>query len=330
MRHPAFLLLSLAFAVFISGCKKEDDVPPIPEGPGDVYICGSEDIGSEPYPRYWKNGQQFNLYSANRPATATYIWVNDKHAFAGGSIREVGSVQDQPCYWIDDELFELDNDAGSTHCTILAIYVKGEDEIYSAGHIRGANGFNKAMYWNGSAAVELTDGSTDAEAHGIWVEGNDVYVCGYEDNQAFGGEGVAKYWVNGNPVILGSGEGESHAYDIRVVNGDVIVVGTDDDVEGSNNDEQAVVWINGKQSVYTHQGGGAFCLFHEGDKMYVGGYQSFANWLPRYWVNSVSIEPYLPPGWIADYAVASIFVRNDVVHTLGEIYTNNTTQTIES
>jgi hypothetical protein len=339
MRTKFIFLIVLSVISFVCGCKKEEQNPVTNnannntgntgnETPGDVYICGTEQIGSDEYPRYWKNGEQFEIYSANRPATATCIWVNDQHVFVGGRINEIGSVQNQPCYWVDDELFELNNDDGSVHCSIKDIYVKGENEVFTAGHIRDESGWNKAMYWNASIAVELTDGSKDAEAHGIWVDGNDVYVCGYEKDQAFGGSTVAKYWVNGVPVTLGSGEEDSFAYDIRVVNGDVIVVGTDADMVGTQNGEQAVIWINGVRSEFTGSGGAAYSVFADGDDIYVGGeVWAGSETLPTYWLNFNGFNPYTPDGLIAYGAVSEIFVYDGVIHTLGALYTDNSAET---
>ncbi|MCU0319472.1 MAG: hypothetical protein MUE88_05280 [Flavobacteriales bacterium] len=339
--RTAFLLFTTVAGLVLTGCKKDDDPPPATGGggnntgggDGDVYLCGSIDISGEPYARYWKNGQEVELNSLGRPSSARAIWADDDHVVVGGKVREQGSVNYQPCYWVDDQLFELDNEAGSSFCTVEDLFVVGGTDVHMAGHIRASSGFNKAMYWGGgSGSTELTDGSTDAEARGLCVVGNDVYVCGYVENQAIGGEKIATYWLNGNPVTLGTGEGDSEANDIRVVNGDVIVVGTEYVYLPAIEDgqDQALIWVNGVRNTLTANGGSAECLFVEGSTVYVGGMANVGvgTALPRYWANGNSYGVYAGLGGVAEGHVLDMHVRNGAVYTTtGDLYSNNAANT---
>jgi hypothetical protein len=165
------------------------------------------------------------------------------------------------------------------------------------------------------------------------VVGSDVYVCGYVENQAIGGEKIATYWLNGNPVALGTGEGDSEANDIRVVNGDVIVVGTEYVYLPAIDDgqDQAVIWVNGVRSPFTANGGSAECLFVEGSTVYVGGMENVGidgPPLPRYWVNGTGYGVYATPGGAAEGYVLDLYVRNGAVHTTtGDLYSNNAANT---
>lgn len=328
------LFFCCALFALLVGCRKEDNDPPPANndgggnntgGPGDIYICGSEDIGSANYARYWKNGQEVELNSNGRPSSARTIWVNDDHVFVAGTVREQGTTLSQPCYWVDGDFQELDNDDGSAFCSVEDLFVTNGDELHMVGHVRASSGFDKAMYWGPGSSTALTDGSTDAQAHGVCVEGGSIYVCGYVDNQAIGGERIATYWLNGSPVTLGDGYGDSEANDIRVVNGQVIVVGTEyiDPPGPSNGEDQAVIWVNGARQVLSPNGGAALALHTTGNDVYVGGMANLGAGgpeLPTYWVNGNNASSTFE-GTILD-----LFVRDGNIHSVtGDNYTNHGT-----
>ena len=59
--------------------------------------------------------------------------------------------------------------------------------------------------------MDLYNSSTDnAEAHSIYINGNDIYVSGFYNN---GSTNTACYWKNGTRTDLYS-EGNSDAYSI--------------------------------------------------------------------------------------------------------------------
>ena len=337
--RTSLLLLSTIAGLVLVGCKKDDDPAPSPGGgnggnsqggPGDVYICGSEEISGASYARYWKNGQAVALNSNGRPSSARAIWVNDDHVFVAGNVREQGSTLSQPCYWVDGDFQELDNDDGSAFCSVEDLFVANGDELHMVGHIRASSGFNKAMYWGPGSSTALTDGSTDAEARGVCVAGGAVYVCGHVTNQAFGGEKIATYWLNGSPVTLGDGYGDSEANDIRVVNGDVIVVGMECVYIPALDDclEQAVVWVNGVRDMLTVNGGAAHALHIDGSNIHVGGMANFGagSELATRWVNGNTYSI----GSLDD-TILDLFVRNGNVHSVtGDLYIDHSTDTFSS
>lgn len=98
--------------------------------------------------------------------------------------------------------------------------------------------------------MNLTDGSTGAEANSIAVSGTDVYVAGtqWDGNSIQYSDGytvyhhnpIAKYWKNGKPVNLTDGSKWAEARSIVVSGTDVYVAG----FEGSI----AKYWKNGSPS----------------------------------------------------------------------------------
>jgi len=101
--------------------------------------------------------------------------------------------------------------------------------VYICGH--ESVGTNKiAKYWKDGTEVILTDGTHDANAYAIFVDGKDVYVAGGESD---GTHRVAKYWKNGVAVNLTDGKYDAIARDIFVSGKDVYVAGSVQDGKSS-------------------------------------------------------------------------------------------------
>ena len=76
--------------------------------------------------------------------------------------------------------------------------------------------FNGSKYvaklWKNGNAMNLTDGSNHAQAHSVFVLGNDVYAAGNVQHT----EGdAATLWKNGTAQQLATGE-DSYAYSVFV------------------------------------------------------------------------------------------------------------------
>jgi hypothetical protein len=323
----------------LSACKQDEPEPdPDPTaGDGSVYVCGVVEIGTEWYARYWKNGEMVEVNSGQRPSLATAMWVNDKHVFLAGRVDEIGSVHTNPCYWVDNVMFEMDNQSGSSTSQVNDLFVVGENDVHLAGTVRGTGANDKAMYWHNGTAIDLTNGTRAAEAYGIWVDGNDVYVCGNE--RASNNRRVAKYWRNGVEVVLSDGKESAQAYDILVHNGVVYVCG-EEEVDGG--DDQAVLWVDGVRQVLSANGGKAWTLDEYKGDIYVIGASAVGGGsteLSTYWVNGVGSSTILPPAYaITGSTGYDIWANEDGVHSVQVVtttagssgqYTNNTTGEID-
>jgi hypothetical protein len=87
-------------------------------------------------------------------------------------------------------------------------------------YVAGSDG-GQATYWKNGTPVTLPGGT---QANGIFVDGTDVYVCGYgSDPVTF--NSVAMYWKNGVQTILSDGTNLVIATGITVSGGDVYVSG---------------------------------------------------------------------------------------------------------
>lgn len=107
----------------------------------------------------------------------------------------VGGKTSFPMYWKNTEMIKLGDLFGEVNQIILS-----EGKVYAVGFYNKNNSNstgNTACYWVNGALVELED---DAQANGIYIDGNDIYVCGSKGNVPAAYR--ACYWKNGIRVDL--------------------------------------------------------------------------------------------------------------------------------
>lgn len=151
-------------------------------------------------------------------------------------------------YWKDGDEFILSS--GGTDANANAIWVEGSD-VYVAGSrkISSSGSMSLPVYWKNSAEIPLSSSPAPfSTATDIFVDGNNVYVVGYERNDD--GVDVARLWLNGEPTDLSNGTIDAKAMAVFVDNGDVHVVGSQNASEFSNT-EIAMHWINGSPTELT-------------------------------------------------------------------------------
>lgn len=107
----------------------------------------------------------------------------------------VGGLMNSPMYWKNSVSTVLN----SLYGQIMQIIVSGTD-VYAVGFYNKSNSNSTghtAAYWKNGELIELED---DAQAHGIYLDGNDVYISGSIGRVPV--EYKACYWVNGVRIDL--------------------------------------------------------------------------------------------------------------------------------
>lgn len=210
---------------------------------GDVYAVGGNLYGV-PKPRLWKNNVASDMFS---PASSNFT-VDYGVFISGTDVYVAGWDGGHAAVWKNGVATQLpaDGSAGAT-----SVYVSGGD-VYVVGWTipPSPNSLSlnpMAMFWKNGVSVKpaISAGVSRTEAVSIFVNGTDVYVTGYDLNQAV-------IWKNGVETILPnidkdsqvSGSGFARGNSIYVVGSDVYVAGS---ATTSSNTTQAyaVLWKNG-------------------------------------------------------------------------------------
>lgn len=267
------LTISKAHAVKING--------------NDVHIVGFKSNRTTPTALYWKNGTPIEF-----KAGSAYIEDLD---FIGSDMLLIGN--------------EYNKDGNGTYAQVwkngiptpltkkktgnlTAMAISGND-VYLTGTEKASkkNAHNYypdvASYWKNGTLVSLTNGETDSYAYDIFVNGQDVYVAGYE--RIPGGES-ARYWKNGVAVVLDNLNSKN-----SVANG-IFVSGSDIYVAGyiiQDGKYVATLWKNGVPTELAPRTtlSAAKKVFVFGEDVYVVGYESVdSKNMARCWKNGKAME----------------------------------------
>jgi hypothetical protein len=188
-------------------------------------------------------------------------------------------------------------------------------DVYVAGYEINGSGKNVAMYWKNGTVVKLTDGSRDAVANSIFVDGNDVYAAGYQD-KAGTILNIATYWKNGvaySLSITGTGGNFDAAKSIFISGTDVYAAGIEKNTSGN---AVAKYWKNGTPVNLTDgtRNGDAQCVFVAGNDIYVAGSEdksvTSGTDIAKYWKNGVAVP--LTDGSTPASAMAILVIGTDV------------------
>ncbi len=211
--------------------------------------------------------------------TVTDVYV------AGWENSSLNSIALVAKYWKNGNPVVLSQQPSEAY----AIAVSGND-VYVAGQVAGST-HDIAVYWKNGVEADLTDGSSEAEADSIFVQGTDVYVAGRDGD-------AAMYWKNGAPVVL---DANALVSNVIVSGADVYVAGwkyrtTQIDPTHIVDYPVALYWKNGDEVDLTDGRVTAYAnsIFLLGSDVYVAGATSSATYatdlIPTYWKNGSALQ----------------------------------------
>jgi len=210
--------------------------------------------------------------------------------------------QSQAAYWKNGSLVKLEqNLAVISYARSIAVTTAG---VYATGGKEGANGNNAVLWFNGSTTV-LSDPSVNADAMSIAISGSDVYVAGWQyDNAA--GHTQALYWKNGTATPLSGG----------LVANSIVISGSDVYVAGQTTDGVAAYWKNGTVTTLP-EGNTASAITVDGSDVYVVGKSAIGSII--YWKNGSATQLFYGPANATAASVTGIAVSGSSVYVAGAI-----------
>ncbi len=311
MKLKNIILPILCSAFSVVSCKKNNDASA--DAPkASVYAAGYERASgsSNHVAKYWKDGVAITLSDSAHDAEASCMFINGSDIYVGG--YEDNGTRNVAKYWKNGIATLLGNGVSSSSY-VSSIFVS-DGNVFVLGSENGV-----PTYWRNGVAIPVTNGAFQAEANSIFINGNDVYVAGYERN--IGGHYVAKYWKNGVETILSSTTSYAAAYAISVSGNDVHVAGYEYNPTSSN--DVAKYWkvSNGgtPQSTILSDGTGdayAEGIAVSGNDVYIAGLDEGNN-TAKAWKNGIATT--LSTGGSRTYA-NSVFVYNNDVYYAGAGY----------
>lgn len=167
---------------------------------GDVYVVGSERSSTGSFvSKYWKNGMAVELTDGSSSAFGEAIFVDKGDVYVSGVEFEpiLSTSVRQAKYWKNEVVHELSEKKAHHGAQTRAIAIDGSD-VYIAGFERNGS-FDVAKYWKNGEPVELSAGTSNADATGIAIINGNVHVSGHE---FIDGVAVPTYWLNTVPTRL--------------------------------------------------------------------------------------------------------------------------------
>lgn len=309
-------------AAILNGCKKEedettDDSNTTTPATKSVYVCGYEiNSAGNNVAKYWKDGIENTLSNGATDAVAQNIWVEGDDVYVVGSRKEfnAGSLT-FPAYWLNG-VETLLNGTSAPYSSATDIFISN-DNVYIVGYERNSDGIEVAKLWMNGGLTNLSDGSSEAKAFGVYVENGNVHVVGTQNVSEFDNTPVAMYWLNGVGTELTDGETDAEAMDVEVSNGDVYICGVVVSDSGVANN---MLWKNGEPQ-YTVEDGlpeMAHGLCVVGNDVYIAGKNENQTCSSGYWKNGGFITLIPAVSFMSLSPIAGkIVVDNDDVYATG-------------
>ncbi|MBB5644302.1 hypothetical protein [Pedobacter cryoconitis] len=241
-------LYSGAYSVFVSGT--------------DVYVAGFD----HGFAVVWKNGVAIKLANGPNFSRAYSVYVSGSDVYAAGYEFLEGN-KTVATLWKNGVATRLSD--GTKHAVAKAVFVSGTDVYVSSeenvnpqdGNLPGSEGIGSTSLsksvikiWKNGIPDNLTDGTKQAIGNSLFVNGNDVYVAGYEND---GITCIASVWKNKIVTNAGSGLYQKTG----IINANSVFVHKDDLYVVVNEGFTAKTWKNMfTANEINKEGGGATAL----------------------------------------------------------------------
>jgi hypothetical protein len=186
-------------------------------------------------------------------------------------------------------------------------------DIYLVGTIN-----RNAAYWKNGVPTTLSNPSGSSPSNGyisgarsIHVLNNNIYIVG----SAFFGPNTAKpvLWTNNNPTLISNNEGSASSV---FKSGSNIYIAGYEEVPNTNNQQKAVLWVNGTPTTLTTNGF-AKSVFVSGSNVYVAYLDNINGAKGKIWKNGVSTSLTIPNGYY-NTGISQVFVSGSDVYVSGD------------
>lgn len=258
-----------AAAILADSCGKDTpQAPVLPDVPKDtvIYAYGQELVHGTSYYNavIWKDGKKIVLSDGSCDSFVNAACTEGEQLYLVGCEASGDLVDDgyYDPYHVNKAVLwkaEAGNESkavktyfsdGKYATSPVAVAVSG-GKVYAAGF--DSPGFDRrAIVWTDGEPQYLTDGSTDAVAYCICVDGDDVYVGGYIQPASNKQGGVATIWKNGVAQSLTDGNTVAKVNAVCVDDGKVYAAGAE---KVSGGRWKGVLWIDGKAQDFTTEVG---------------------------------------------------------------------------
>jgi hypothetical protein len=285
----------------------------------DVYVAGYENNASyNAVATVWKNGKAIRMEADTTfTSSAQGVYVSGKDVYVAGYVNNANYISTATVWKNGKVLYTLGDGTKNTKAT--SVVVK-DGVVYAAGQAFDADGKGRATVWKNGTATYLVGNNKDNEtqiaalAPAICVEGNDVYVAGYEVTGF--GINAAMVWKNGVATAYTDGTTLTKVSSIFSGNGDIYVAGCAVD---NNYVSTAEFWKNGKATTLSDGSvtWEANSVWVDGNDVYIaGGHWNAATSTASalYWKNGKATD--LTDGTHSSYGQA-IAVKNGNVYVAG-------------
>lgn len=214
--------------------------------PYDVYIAGCmRNTGNQDKAILWKNRIPYPLTEGINDTQAWALAVQYPDTIYFGGFEY--SAGNKARYWKYGDADGKDLSAANKKSVVNAVAVRNADVYFAGYDVAESNAGSSpavAIYWKNGASgrTELTTAAADAK--GIALSGDDVYVVGFTGS----GTGArAVYWKNGGTAIPFSPQGAraSEARGIAVSDSGIYVAGFERTGSSSSTDAAKYWKING-------------------------------------------------------------------------------------